>query len=345
MNNSSQNQGQPIQGNPLLRYYDIWSQTTPAVTRSSTIALVILYLFSWIIDLTDYLGNIPYFTIYYIELYRIILSPFVGNSLLSVIFILLFYPTMASRLEQSMGSGSFLAFLTTLSVVTNIIFALICLIMSVLAGNQSPMLLQCAGFWSVCFSLIVVECMKTPDAPRRMLFIPVDIPAKYFPLALYAFFMLLGGMRFDDLVAIGVGYAYAFGYLEKFRLSDSMISQQETSGILKSLTSSSGWIGASNAMGGQAFMPLSQTDPDQEGGNGGNMPTIFPNSMRQTQANVDPFPGQGHKLGNNDSNSSSGIGVGAIFGGSSNSGSSALDKEQMKAMRLAALGGGGGNGV
>ena len=50
--------------------------------------------------------------------------------------------------------------------------------------------------------------------------------------------MLLGGMRPDDLVAIGVGYAYAFGYLEKFRFSDSMISQQETSGILKSFTTS-----------------------------------------------------------------------------------------------------------
>ena len=157
MNNSSQNQGQPIQGNPLLRYYDMWSQTTPAVTRSSTIALVILYLFSWIIDLVEYLGNTPYYTIYYIELYRIILSPFVGNSLLSVIFILLFYPTMASRLEQSMGSGSYLAFVTTMSIVTNISFALICLIMSILSGNQLPMLMQCAGFWSVCFSLIVVR--------------------------------------------------------------------------------------------------------------------------------------------------------------------------------------------
>lgn len=339
MNNSSQNQGQPIQGNPLLRYYDMWSQTTPAVTRSSTIALVILYLFSWIIDLVEYLGNTPYYTIYYIELYRIILSPFVGNSLLSVIFILLFYPTMASRLEQSMGSGSYLAFVTTMSIVTNISFALICLIMSILSGNQLPMLMQCAGFWSVCFSLIVVECMKTPDAPRRMLFIPVDIPSKYFPLALYAFFMLLGGMKFDDLVAIGVGYAYAFGYLEKIRLSDSMISQQESNGILKSLTTTSGWIGASNAMGGQAFMPLSQTDPDQ----GGNMPTILPNSMRQDN-NVDPFPGQGQKLGDGGNHNTSGLGVGAIFGGNSNGGSSALDKEQMKAMRLAALGG-SSNGV
>ena len=181
--------------------------------------------------------------------------------------------------------------------------------------------------------------MKTPDAPRRMLFIPVDIPSKYFPLALYAFFMLLGGMKFDDLVAIGVGYAYAFGYLEKIRLSDSMISQQESNGILKSLTTTSGWIGASNAMGGQAFMPLSQTDPDQ----GGNMPTILPNSMRQDN-NVDPFPGQGQKLGDGGNHNTSGLGVGAIFGGNSNGGSSALDKEQMKAMRLAALGG-SSNGV
>lgn len=45
-----------------------------------------------------------------------------------------------------------------------------------------------------------------PDVPRQFLFIPVDIPSKYFPLVLYGFFSIFN-YNFDigSLVAIFVG--------------------------------------------------------------------------------------------------------------------------------------------
>ena len=46
----------------------------------------------------------PYFTITHFEIYRIILSPFVGNSILLMVMILLSYPSLGTRMENSMGS-------------------------------------------------------------------------------------------------------------------------------------------------------------------------------------------------------------------------------------------------
>jgi len=100
--------GGPGANNPYLDYYNQWCDKTPIVTRTSMITIVILYLFSWIWDLTKVLSNIPYYTIFSLEIYRIILSPIVSNSLLSTVLIGLFYPQLGSKLEYSLGSIGFL---------------------------------------------------------------------------------------------------------------------------------------------------------------------------------------------------------------------------------------------
>jgi hypothetical protein len=91
----------------------------------------------------------------------------------------------------------------------------------------------------------------------------VEIPSKYFPLALYAFFMLLGGPRADDLLAIGVGYAYSYGYLDKLTVSTAAVGEAEGAGFLKgAATSTKGWVPVGYAQGSGAWAPLAQADPD-----------------------------------------------------------------------------------
>ena len=65
---TSSNDQQPMQANPILRYYETWSSTTPAVTRLSTMALIVVYGISWIFDLVMYLGNNVLYTLYSFEL-------------------------------------------------------------------------------------------------------------------------------------------------------------------------------------------------------------------------------------------------------------------------------------
>jgi hypothetical protein len=100
--------------------------------------MIVAYIFSWFLDLDSILGNIPYFSLEYFEIYRLIFSPFVGNSIIDVIILLFMYPTMAKSLETSIGSAAFLFLIFELTLVTNILFCVICLLMWAM-GMQEAM--------------------------------------------------------------------------------------------------------------------------------------------------------------------------------------------------------------
>lgn len=80
----SQDPNNPPQTNPVLRAYQDWSAKTTFVTRTSMIGIVIVYITSWVFNADMALSNIPYFTVDHFELYRLILSPLVGNSFITV---------------------------------------------------------------------------------------------------------------------------------------------------------------------------------------------------------------------------------------------------------------------
>ena len=73
--------------NHYLQMYQQWSDKTPWITRVSMVSIVVIYVLSWFFSFDTVLGNVPYFAIFNFELYRIIFSPFVGNSLFQVILI------------------------------------------------------------------------------------------------------------------------------------------------------------------------------------------------------------------------------------------------------------------
>jgi hypothetical protein len=66
--------------------------------------------------------------------------------------------------------------------------------------------------------------------------IPVDIPSKYFPLVLYAFFCLFSGLILSYLISIVVGYVYAVGYADSLKISSTRLGQSEADGILSSFS-------------------------------------------------------------------------------------------------------------
>ena len=208
------------------------------------IVMIICYLLSFVFDAAMFLGNTPYFTIFSFEIYRLVTSPFVGNSIITLLLIALFFPTMGTKFETSMGSAAFLFLMGTLTLVTNVVFVMSCFLLNLL-GLVEAIFYNCSGFWVVLFGLITVECMQTPDEPRRFLMIPVDIPAKLFPLLLYAIFILLGGFSGSLFlsfgVAIGVGFFYSQGWFDKLKPTSNYLSSLEVAGgPLHSLSRSKG---------------------------------------------------------------------------------------------------------
>lgn len=156
---------QPIAppGNPALDFYNRWSDKTPYATRVIVIGLLVEYVLSFFIPFEAYLGNTPQYTLLHFEVYRLLLAPLVGNSILTLILSLMSFPSMGSRLEWSMGTSSFLALLGTLSLATNTLFAFVCYMLYLL-GSRSVLYMKCNGFWTILFSLITIECMQVKNA-------------------------------------------------------------------------------------------------------------------------------------------------------------------------------------
>jgi hypothetical protein len=145
--------------NPVLQYYQEWSNRTPFVTRCSMIGVVVLYILSFFLRTDLYFGNQAYFSVMHLEIYRLILSPLVGNSIITIILIALFYPVMGTKIEYSMGSAGFICLIGILTIATNVIFDVICMSLHY-AGSSLAIFWNCSGFWLILFALIVMECMQ-----------------------------------------------------------------------------------------------------------------------------------------------------------------------------------------
>jgi len=331
---------QPPQENQLLSAYKGWQEKTAYATRFLVLTVTILTILSFVgLDLTLYFSNIPAFSIMHFEIYRIVLSPFVSNSFITLILMLFFFPQMGTQLEQQLGSAAFGGLVLSLTLITNTAFAALCLFLSIF-GMPEAMLYECAGFWTVIFSLITIDCMKNPEQPRRLLCFPWDIPSQYFPLAMYAFFCLFGRFELSFLVAIGTGYAYAKGFLDKAKFSEPYLeSLEDTDGVLYNTSrTGTGWIFTirQDGSGGGMYAPVSTAESAQQmnrsslgggstrGGFGGNARSALGSASSGSGVSKpgEQFTGRGNVLANS-------------------GGSLQLSDAEVKARRLAMLGGNG----
>jgi hypothetical protein len=104
-----------------------------------------------------------------------------------------------------------------------------------------------------------------------MMFIPVDIPNKYFPLALYVLFSLFGGPQLDYAISILVGYMYSKGYLDRLKPTSYYLEELEASGgLLHNVSRGSGWVLAGASLGHDAWIPVNQGETGAGGTNNGS---------------------------------------------------------------------------
>ena len=146
--------------NQVLNYYREWTNRTPLVTRSTLLVLSVMWLLSWFLPLdTEQLGNVPYFTILNYEVYRIIVSPLVGNDFISLVVTFFFYPQLAASFEHSIGSLSLLSLIVTMTVLNNLFFILLCFLLYFF-GTVEALFWSNSGFWAVIFALLAIDCLK-----------------------------------------------------------------------------------------------------------------------------------------------------------------------------------------
>ena len=255
---------QPPSSNPILSAYLSFVENTPLVTRYVITLASVTYLLSWLVDPSFALNNIPFFTIFQWELYRIVTSPILCNSFLNLIFAYFSFVESGKRLEMSVGSAAFGSMLFLLGTATNISYIFLSLLLFILTKNEKYMFGSCGSIWILILSIIASECSKAPIGSKRRLFV-IDVPTLYYPLAILALFTILGGFNLSYLLSVAIGYAHGYDKLVRFQVGPSRITKWESSGgCLINFSKRPGWIYGKDAQGMNAWAGTNQQQQQQQ---------------------------------------------------------------------------------
>ena len=213
------------------------------MTRYALVSFTITFLISPFLPLQVALVNIPYFTIFNLEVYRLLLCNFLCNGILNLIFGFIIFLDLGKRLEFAMGSTNFAVLLLIIGIGANSIFTAGAIILYIITGFKPYIMTQSGGIWILIFGSVALECSLAPNGSKKRLFV-MDVPTIYYPLALLGLFTLFGfdsSMFTVDLLSIGIGYAYGYGKLDSLKVSVERRRRLEA-GLLRSFTNRIGWV-------------------------------------------------------------------------------------------------------
>ena len=183
---------------------------------------------------------------------------------MNLVFIGMTFTNLGRKLEGTKGTTALLLQLLAVSLLTNTLFLTLMVILQICTDNPAFLLTKSQGFWPPLLSLITIDSNAPGNegTTRRLLFLPVQIPTNYYPMALCALFTLFMGFRLDFILALGIGYAWDADAapLNFIKPNASRIERLET-GLLASMTSRAGWItrdSAGSAVGSEG-LPTTST--------------------------------------------------------------------------------------
>ena len=334
---------QPEGPNPFERSYGDWRSRTCVACRYLSQGLVVCYLFSWVLDLEPVLANVAALTLYRWQVWRLVTSVLVGNSLLGSIFAALVIGDGAGpRLERANGTVSFLASIAVVLVLVNLGFCCAQLLADqsgqIFSGPveaQEDLLREntlisagestaekafsssgdettTKGVWPVVMYLIGLECLSGPESHRRLFF--VDLPKKYYPLAVYCLVALAEGSLLKVDLLLGLAFAYA-DFQNQFPKIPTFLLQKLENILPSAVVDDPNFISRRSALGAAAFTAGHwQTTTTPTRGRGGALSSLFGAFQQRTTAggggttndDAQPFAvagGTGHVLGDSSSSS------------------------------------------
>jgi len=230
-----------------------------------------------------------------LKLWTLFIGPFCsplssGMAFLFMLFelymLMVYFPTQ----ETTMGSTTLLIWTLLMNGLVNIVFLIFMFILGMFF--YGPWEQANVGLWPLIMVVLTARCMSDPQGSSSFWGL-VQIPNKWYPLALVAFFSLLNGMRpmWNFMAALVIGYTYHIVRYERFLPSKVRVATLEARccrgcrcGIL-----GAGWIPTTNTPGfevesgsrrfvthgdfagsGSQLASQNNTQPPSGGGDGGN---------------------------------------------------------------------------
>lgn len=237
------------------KFKNVWDGT-PLFVQFIVLSTVILYLLNLFIPFIAFvLADIPYYTVFYFQIWRLFTTVFMTTGIFSIIFGFIFWVREASSLERSMGTFKYMVVFFMNSILIQVIYNIMMIVFALVFMNSRKMMtkytlggIRNEGLWPVIMSEITLLCMSNPNAGMHFFFFPCEIKAKYYPFVLFGIFTLLSNFHIDFEVLSGIIYGILYHYYLKNRLqiSDSFIQRLENHSCFRWLTMKNSFIFLNN---------------------------------------------------------------------------------------------------
>ena len=227
-------------------------ESMPLFIKTVVCSTIVLYLINFFIPYVALvLADIPYFTIYYFQIWRLITTSFMTTNILSIIFSLYFWFKEAVKLEKEIGTTKYMLIFLMNTICIQIMYCLIMFLLSLIIRSSFLMKMKITqngirneGLWPILLCDLTLLCLSNPEEPMRFFIFPCVIKAKYYPLILFLIFTIISGFYIDFEVMCGIGFGFLYHYYLKNRLqiSNNFAMKMENSFLFRWMKKKKGFI-------------------------------------------------------------------------------------------------------
>ena len=227
------------------------TNTMPFFIKIVICSTSILYLLNLIIPYISLIfSDIPYYTIYHIQLWRLFTTPFMTTKILNIIVAFYFWITEAVKLEQQIGTIKYMLIFFMNTLCIQILYCFVMFLFSIIIQNSDFLKNKITsvgvvneGLWPILLCDLTLLCLSNPDRNMKFFFIPFVLKAKYYPFFLLVIFTILS-FRINLEILCGVGFAFLYHrYLKNFlKISNNIASKIGNSILFKWMKNQQGYI-------------------------------------------------------------------------------------------------------
>ena len=215
----------------------LWNILPLFIKFWSLYSIIICIINFFINKISFILSNVPLYTIYNIQIWRLCTSSLITTSIINVLLGLIFWTREGSSLETRLGTMKYIIIFIRNSFLIEILYTLIISIISLILRNKNFLAKKInkkgevsnCGFLPVIMCEMTLLCMCNPNTKVKFLSIPWDFKAKYYPFIWLAIFCCVNNYHNDIEILTGITYAFIYQKCLRHYLNipDSFIEKME----------------------------------------------------------------------------------------------------------------------
>jgi len=242
--------------NVRVGFKKLWN-IVPLFIKFMSLSTLFLYILNLFFNsISYYLSNIPFYSIFKIQIWRLLSSVLMTTSIINVILGLIFWTREGSSIETRLGTMKYIIIFLRNTILIEILYSIIIFLVSLIIKNKDFTLkklnnkgvVRNCGFWPVIMCEITLLCICNPNTRVKFLSIPWEFSAKYYPVIWFAVFCCFNHYNNDIEVLTGILFAFIYQYGLRYILNipDKFIEKMENHCCCKWMLKLTGFVSVSH---------------------------------------------------------------------------------------------------